>query len=140
MSFSPLQISRREDREIALAWLYEADMTGDPVEDVLSRHAAADDEYSTMIVRGVGAHLGELDDAIDEVAEDWTTSRMPGIDRAILRMGAYELLFRPDVPVTAVVSEAVALANQYSTEKSAPFINGVLVKLGSLHRADDESE
>ena len=59
---------------------------------------------------------------------------MAGIDRSILRMGVWELLHSPEVPTTAVVSEAVALANEYSTEKSAPFINGILAKLASTHR------
>ena len=59
---------------------------------------------------------------------------MPGIDRTLLRIGTWELRNRPDVPTSAVVSEAVALANQYSTERSAPFINGVLVRVAELQR------
>lgn len=137
---SPIQLTRREDRETALAFLYEADMTTDSVIDVAERNLANPDEYASVIVTGVAEHQEHIDAEIDTIAEDWTVSRMPGIDRAILRMGAFELLYRPDVPVTAAVSEAVALANQYSTEKSAPFINGVLAKLASVHRADDESE
>ncbi|NNC78647.1 MAG: transcription antitermination factor NusB [Acidimicrobiales bacterium] len=140
MSNSPLQLSRREDREAALALLYEADMTGDSIESVLERHAVDPHEYSTVIVAGVAAMLTQIDAAIDQVAEDWAIDRMPGIDRSILRMSTYELFAEPDVPVTAVVSEAVALANQYSTEKSAPFVNGVLVTLGDILRRTDESE
>jgi len=137
---SPIQLTRREDRETALAFLYEADMTTDSVIDVAERNLANPDEYASIIVTGVSEHQEQIDAKIDAIAEDWTVSRMPGIDRAILRMGAFELLYRPDVPVTAAVSEAVALANQYSTAKSAPFINGVLAKLASVHRHDDESE
>ena len=138
MSDSPLFVSRRDDREAALALLYEAEMTGDRMGDVLERNRADDAEYGTQIARGVAELRAELDPLIDEVAEDWTVERMPGIDRSILRMGVWELLHRPDVPTTAVVSEAVALANQYSTERSAPFINGVLVKLASLYRPDGD--
>ena len=61
---------------------------------------------------------------------------MSGIDRSILRMGVWELEHNPDVPTTAIVSEAVALAEDYSTEKSAPFINGILVKLATTRRSE----
>ena len=131
----PLQLSRREDRESGLALLYEADMTGDSLADVMERNHADPDDYGTMIVAGVQAHTGDIDALIDSVAEDWTVSRMGGIDRCILRMGVWELLHSPDVPTTAVVAEAVALAEDYSTEKSAPFINGILVKLASTERS-----
>lgn len=131
---NPLHLSRREDRETGLAYLYEADMTSDDMADVLDRNHADVDEYGYAIAVGVATNLITIDAAIDAVADDWTVSRMGGIDRSILRMGVWELLHSPDVPTTAVVSEAVALANEYSTEKSAPFINGILVKLASLHR------
>ncbi len=132
----PLQLSRREDRESGLALLYEADMTGDSIADVMERNHVDPDDYSTMIVSGVQTHVADLDALIDGVAEDWTVSRMGGIDRCILRMGVWELVHSPAVPTTAVVSEAVALAEDYSTEKSAPFINGILVKLASTERPD----
>lgn len=134
MNHDPLQLSRREDRETALALLYEADMTGDGIAAVIDRKRADAEDYSTNIASGVAERLDEIDSAIDEVAEQWTVSRMAGIDRSILRMGVWELLHSPEVPTTAVVSEAVALANEYSTEKSAPFINGILAKLASTHR------
>jgi N utilization substance protein B len=133
---SPLHLSRREDRETGLAFLYEADMTGDSIDQVLERHRAEPDEYGTVIAAGVHEHVEAIDALIDGVAEDWTVSRMPGVDRSILRMGVWELLHSPEVPGTAVVAEAVALANQYSTEKSAPFINGILVTLASTERGE----
>ena len=114
--------------------LYEADMTGDSIADVLDRNHVDEDDYGTVIVAGVNEHLDAIDELIDAVAEDWTVSRMGGIDRSILRMGVWELQHSPEVPTTAVVSEAVALAEDYSTEKSAPFINGILVKLASTQR------
>ena len=131
---SPLSIGRREHREAALAWLYESDMNGDPVPDVVERNRLDVDDYDVEIALGVWDDRTRLDQLIDEVAEDWTVARMPGIDRALLRIGTWELVHRPDVPTSAIVSEAVALANQYSTERSAPFINGVLVRLAELHR------
>lgn len=137
MNNSPLHLSRREDRETGLAYLYESDMTGDDMAVVLERNRADSDDYGYSVAQGVGEHQREIDALIDGVAEDWTVSRMPGIDRSILRMGVWELLHSPSVPATAVVAEAVALANEYSTEKSAPFINGILVKLASTQRGDD---
>lgn len=132
----PFQLSRREDRETALALLYEADMTGDGLDAVIERNRADADDYSTQIAAGVDDHQVHLDSQLNEVAQEWSVERMAGLDRCILRMGLWELLHSPDVPTTAVVSEAVALANDYSTERSAPFINGILVKLGTLHRDD----
>lgn len=140
MTETPLQLSRREDRETALALLYEADMTGDSILSVLDRHDVDPEEYSTVIVSGVESMLKQIDSAINEVADDWAIDRMPGIDRSILRMATYELFAEPTVPVSAVISEAVALANQYSTEKSAPFVNGVLVTLGDILRPNSEDE
>ncbi len=138
MSNSPLHLSRREDRETGLAYLYEADMTGDDMAAVLERNRADSDDYGFSIAQGFADHSSEIDALIDGVAEDWTVSRMPGIDRSVLRMGVWELIYSPAVPATAVVAEAVALANEYSTEKSAPFINGILVKLASTQRGDDD--
>lgn len=137
MSDFPLQLSRREDRETGLAYLYEADMTGDSMTDVLERHHADLDEYGAQIAAGAADCKADIDALIDGVAEDWTVDRMAGVDRSILRMGVWELVHSSSVPSTAIVSEAVALANQYSTEKSAPFINGILVKLALTQRGED---
>ncbi len=138
MSGSPLSLSRREDREAALSFLYEADMSGDTIDEVTQRRFADPDEYGTTLALGVAETLDELDERVDAVADEWTIARMAGIDRAILRMGVWELLHNANVPVSAVVSEAVALAEQYSTEKSAPFINGILVKIAGQVRPSDD--
>ena len=130
----PLKLTRREDRESALALLYESDITGDPMTVVVERNRADPDDYSTRIAVGCSQNVEALDALLDEVAEEWTVSRMAGIDRSILRMGVWEILHSPEVPTTAIVSEAVALANEYSTERSAPFINGILVKLAQSLR------
>ncbi len=132
----PFRLTRREDREVALAILYEADMTGDPIVDVLDRQL--DDEgYSIELAQGVAGVVIDLDAAIDRTSNDWPVSRMAGIDRSILRMAVYELMHRPEIPTTAILSEAVGLANDYSTEKSAPFINGILATLATQIRGSD---
>lgn len=134
MSGSPLSLSRREERETALALLYESDMTGDPIAEVMSRRHHDASDYSGRLCVGVGEMRPEIDALLDTVAKDWPVGRMAGIDRTILRMGVWELLNAPDVPGTAIVSEAVALADMYSADKSAPFINGILVRVEKDHR------
>jgi transcription antitermination protein NusB len=118
--------SRREARERALSLLYEADAK-DLTPDELLREIPVDPEpFVADIVRGVGHHQAAIDALIERFAVDWSIDRMPVIDRTLLRIAAYELLERPDVPTGAIISEAVELAKTYSTEESGRFVNGVL--------------
>jgi transcription antitermination protein NusB len=86
------------------------------------------------LVTGVLEHVEELDRTIDSVSEHWRIERMPVVDRAILRLGLYELRFESQTPPAVVVSEAVRLAKTYSTEKSGAFINGILGRLAERER------
>ena len=118
--------SRREARERALSLLYEADAK-DLTPDELLRELPVDPEpFVADIVRGVGAHQSAIDALIERFAVDWSIDRMPVIDRTLLRIAAYELLERADIPTGAIISEAVELAKTYSTEESGRFVNGVL--------------
>lgn len=83
-------------------------------------------EYTVELVEGVAGRQEEIDDLLARLAQGWTLSRMPAVDRNILRVGAYEVLFREDVPDHVAVSEAVGLARDLSTEESPPFVNGLL--------------
>ena len=85
--------------------------------------------YAVDLVQGVVTHRRELDRLISSLAEGWTLARMPAVDRNILRLGAYELLYSSDVPEGVAVSEAVELAGRLSTDESAAFVNGVLAKI-----------
>jgi N utilization substance protein B len=80
----------------------------------------------------VVAHLADLDRLIASLSESWTMARMPAVDRNVLRLGAYEILHRPDVPEGVAVSEAVELVGRLSTDESAAFVNGVLAKVAQL--------
>ncbi len=91
-------------------------------------------------MRGVADHLEDLDAAIDEVSTRWRVARMPPVDRAILRLGLYELRFEPNTPMAVVVSEAVRLAKVYSTERSGAFVNGILSKLAVVERPTEAPE
>jgi transcription antitermination protein NusB len=123
--------SRREARERALSLLYEAELKDQAPGDLLGELPVDPDPFAAELVRGVGAHQGELDEVIAHFAIDWALDRMPVIDRNVLRLAVFELLHRPDTPVGAVISEAVELAKRYSTEDSGRFVNGVLAGIAA---------
>lgn len=113
-------------RERALELLYEADAKSSPIDDVLAALPVEPDAYAVDVVTGVRQHATEIDGLIGRLAPDWPIDRMPAVDRAVLRLGIYELSQRPDVPTAVVLDEAVELAKRYSTEESGRFVNGVL--------------
>lgn len=121
--------TRREARERALGLLYEAEAKERPVADVVAELPVPPDPYAADVATGVEEHLGEIDGYITRYAKDWRIERMPVVDRTLLRMAIFELLHRPDVPVGVVISEAVELAKQYSTDDSGRFVNGVLARV-----------
>ncbi len=125
--------ARTKARKRALDVLYEADLMGlDLVTTLAIRLEQADPpvpEYAVELVEGIVAHRPEIDRLIASVSEGWTMARMPAVDRNVLRLGAFELLFRPDVPAGVAVSEAVELVGRLSTDESASFVNGVLAKV-----------
>ncbi|WP_208027816.1 transcription antitermination factor NusB [Rhabdothermincola sediminis] len=123
--------SRREARERALELLYEAESKGQPPAVVLQALPVPPEAFTAELVRGVGDHLAELDEVIASYARGWAVARMPALDRAVLRLGVFELLHRPDVPTGAVISEAVELAKRFSTEESGRFVNGVLATIAA---------
>ncbi|MEY2472128.1 MAG: transcription antitermination protein NusB [Actinomycetota bacterium] len=113
-------------RERALELLYEAEAKATSVDDVLAALPIEPDAYAIDVVTGVREHAGTIDGLIKRLAPDWPIDRMPAVDRAVLRVGIYELSQRPDVPTAVVLDEAVELAKRYSTEESGRFVNGVL--------------
>ncbi len=85
--------------------------------------------YAREIVDGVTDHKDEIDELISSYAQGWTIERMPNVDRAVLRLASWEVLYNPEVPPAVAIDEAVELAKQYSTDDSARFVNGVLGKI-----------
>jgi N utilization substance protein B len=124
-----LAATRRQARERALSLLYEAETKGVTPGEVLAELPVEPAEFASDLVLGVGDHQDEVDGWIVRFARDWALERMPALDRALLRMGVYELVHRPDVPTGAVISEAVDLAQRYSTDDSSRFVNGVLAAI-----------
>ena len=131
-----LQGSRREARERALELLYEAEAKGLQPTEVLVGLAIEPDRFAVALVTGVGERLPELDGHIERLARDWTVERMPWVDRSILRVAAFELLARPDIPTGVVLSEAVELAKRFSTEEAGRFVNGLLSNLAREVRSE----
>ena len=120
---------RTDARERALILLYEAESKGITPGEVLAAQISPADELTTLLVAGVEANQAELDQQIAAHAKGWTLQRMPTLDRNVLRIAAFELLARGDVPVAVVLDEAVELAKRFSTEDSGRFVNGVLSAL-----------
>ena len=125
----PRPDERSDARERALYLLYEAESKGITPVEALELQVLAPDELTQTIVRGVAQHRDRLDAAIDQRATGWTLARMPVIDLNVLRIGAFELAERPDVPTAVVLDEAVSLVKQFSTDDSGRFVNGVLAAL-----------
>ena len=125
---------RRQARERALSLLYEADVKETTPAAVLAGLPVEPDPFAVELVEGVGEHGEEVDRWLRRYARDWAVERMPAIDRALLRIGVFELLHRPDVPTGVVLSEAVELAARYSTEDSGRFVNGVLARIADQVR------
>jgi len=117
---------RREAREEALAILYEAELTGDAVEETLAAREVAPTDYAIEIAEGVDDTRDDLDALLGRHLDNWRVERMPLVDRVIARVAAWELTACADVPTGVVLSEAVAIATQYCGERSPRFLNGVL--------------
>ncbi|MDP9396188.1 MAG: transcription antitermination factor NusB [Actinomycetota bacterium] len=128
--------ARSKARKRALDLLFESEQRGvDPLETLARRVAACDPpvgEYTVELVEGVVAHRERIDSLLATYAQGWTLDRMPAVDRNVLRLGTYELLWRDEVPDAVVLDEAVTLARDLSTDESPAFVNGLLARLLEL--------
>lgn len=122
--------ARRKARKRALDLLYASELRGENAVDALDRAIADGEgpsrEYTATLVRGVVAHQGRIDELLASYAQGWALARMPAVDRNVLRLGAYELLYEDEVPGPVAVTEAVGLVKELSTDDSPAFVNGVL--------------
>jgi len=129
--------SRRMARECALQSLYYADSFKSAEDTNLERYTAGFKKelgelfpFCEDLISGTEKHMPEIDKLVASYAKNWTVSRMSAVDRSILRMATYEMVFSPDrAPVPAIIDEAIELAKKYSTENSSKFINGLLDQL-----------
>ncbi len=132
--------ARTKARKRALDVLYGADVKGMSINAALAEEAARDAadpkrtnswEYARQIVIGITEHGDEIDELIETYSQGWTLARMPAIDRALLRMGIWEILYNDDVPDGVAIAEAVESARVHSTEDSAGFVNGLLGRIAA---------
>jgi len=128
--------ARSKARKRALDILFEAELRGSPVLELLAERTALGSPpvpgYAAELVRGVAVHQARIDELISQYAEGWTLDRMPAVDRNILRIGVYELLWAEDVPDAVAINEAVLLAQDLSTDASPAFVNGLLARIAAL--------
>jgi N utilization substance protein B len=122
--------ARSKARKRAVDLIYEADLRGDNLLATLAERVQLGDppinDYTVELVKGVTERRHEIDDMLTDYSEGWTLERMPGVDRAILRVGLFELLWAADIPDAVAIDEAVELAKTLSTDDSPKFINGIL--------------
>ena len=136
-----MKTSRRHAREDALKILFQFEWDNElTVETALARFEVCFrqsetpvSEFAQSLVRGVASNRAAIDDAIRAISSNWRPDRMPKVDRNVLRLGTYELMFRDDIPATVTINEMVELARAYGNENSPSFINGVLDKLKNHH-------
>jgi N utilization substance protein B len=128
--------ARTKARKRALDVLFESEMQGLAPGATLARRIAAASpplsEYAIALVEGVVAHRERIDELLSTYAVGWTLERMPAVDRNLLRIGTYEVLYRDDVPDAVAISEAVSLAHELSTDDSPAFVNGLLSRIVEL--------
>lgn len=129
---------RSRAREVALQLLFQFDSNPSvsrAAQEQFVRDRLHDpnlEPFCFSLLDGVQAHRQEIDRQLTEAAENWRLQRMAGVDRNVLRMGAYELMFVPDLPVSAAIDEAIELARRYGSKDSPSFVNGVLDRVAEM--------
>ncbi len=130
--------ARTKARKRALDVLFEAEQRGVDVAELLATRVvepgteASLPQYSVDLVEGVVAHAERIDELLATHAHGWTVARMPAVDRGLLRLGTWEILWNDDVPDAVAVDEAVSLARELSTDESPAFVNGLLGRIVAL--------
>lgn len=131
-------LERTRARHQALQILYQRDITGRSVESILAERAYSTEdgepsEYCRTLALGAEAHQDVIDAQIEATSEHWSLIRMPYVDRNILRLAVYEILYEDDVPASVAINEAVEMAKVYGGDDSPKFVNGVLGRIAELH-------
>ncbi len=132
-------MKRRKAREHALQILFQLDIRKDKPSATVLKHFWAeydpDDEvkaFAEEIVKGTFKHLAKINDLIHQCAKNWTLDRMAVVDRNVLRMAIYEILYRMDIPTSVTINEAIEIAKKFGTDESGAFVNGILDRVARL--------
>ena len=130
--------ARTKSRKRAIDLLFEAENRGMNARDLLAERLAKPvtevplNQYTSDLVEGVVAHWTDINELLSTYSQGWTLERMPSVDRAILRLGAFEVLYATEVPESVAIAEAVELAKSLSTDDSPKFVNGLLARLAEV--------
>ena len=122
-------------RRKAVQLLYQAQILGQPLEEVISGSTFIEEigvlpEYSRMLIQGLDKHIAEIDECLSASSDNWSLDRMPLVDRCILRLAIYEMRYVENVPVSVTINEAIELAHEFGGEDgSGSFVNGILGKI-----------
>ncbi len=140
-------MKRRKAREYALQILFQLDIRKEKPSATVLKHFWAeynpDDEvkaFSEEIVKGTYKHIGKINDLLHRCAKNWSLDRMAVVDRNVLRMAAYEILYRIDIPTSVTINEAIEISKKYGTDESGAFVNGILDRVARLTGKIDEQK
>jgi transcription antitermination protein NusB len=134
--------NRRKGRELALQALYQIDMLDENNRSLIERlnesfyPAEELNSFSMELIEGVLTHVKEIDVLIEKYSENWKLSRMPLVDRNILRIAVFELLHKEDIPVKVTLNEAIEIGKKYGSESTGSFVNGILDKIAKTVKKD----
>ena len=131
-------LERTRARRQALQLLYQREITGQSIPEILEGRTyniedGEPSEYCRSLALGTEEHQSAIDAEIEATSQHWTLMRMPFVDRNILRLATFEILFEPEVPDSVVINEAVEMAKVYGGDDSSKFVNGVLGRIAELH-------
>ena len=139
-------MKRRKAREHALQILFQLDLRKDKPSATVLKHFwaeyEADDEvrgFAEEIVKGTYKNLPKINDLIHQCAKNWSLERMAVVDRNVLRMAIYELLYRMDIPTSVTINEAIEIAKKFGTDESGAFVNGILDRVARVTGKLDEA-
>lgn len=136
---------RTRARRQAMNILYQREITGDTAAEIVANGSYSTEngepsEFCLSLIAGVESNQGEIDTVLSQISEHWTVLRMPLVDRNILRLATYEILFAGDIPPSVSINEAVEMAKVFGGEDSSKFVNGVLGKLAEMHTSTEGEE
>ncbi len=136
---------RRKDRQLALQLLFSIDINPTPIKNAIDNFTlyfanSEPTDFFLQIVNGVANSYSEIDALMKKASKNWTINRMPVIDRNILRIGIYELIYCEDIPARVAINEAIDISKQFGTNDSGAFINGILDKVNKENINKDKSD
>ncbi|HUJ16895.1 MAG TPA: transcription antitermination factor NusB [Nitrospirota bacterium] len=139
-------MKRRKAREHALQILFQLDIRKEKPSASVLKHFWAEyppdeevKQFAEEIVRGAYKHITRINDLIHQCAKNWSLDRMSVVDRNVLRMAVYEILYRMDIPTSVTINEAIEIAKKYGTDDSGAFVNGILDSVARVTGKLDES-